>query len=77
MVGEANIDERMDSSAVTHDGSPKIAPELVESLTPSEPHSKPRLPCIMLESRDVNRAFVGQQHILTLIGQTLLPAKRR
>ena len=77
IVSEVNIDGKMNSSAVTHDGSPKIASGLVESLTPPEPRSKPRLPCIVLDSPDVNRTFVGQQDILTLIGQALLPAKKK
>ena len=60
IVGEENIDKRRNSSAVTHDGLSKVAFELVESLTPSEPRSKPRLPCIMLDSRDGNRTLLDQ-----------------
>ena len=77
IVGEENIDERRNSSAVTHDGSSKVDFEVVESLTPSEPRRKPRLPCIMLDSCDSNRKFLGQQDILRLIGQALLPAKKK
>ena len=76
-AGEENIDERRNSSAVTHDGSSKVDFEVVESLTPSEPRNKPRLPCIMLDSCDGNRTFLGQQDVLGLIGQALLPAKKK
>lgn len=77
IVGEVNINERRNISAVTHDGSSKVAFESIESPTPSEPRSKPRLPCIMLDSRDGNRRLSGQQHILNLIGEALLPAKKK
>ena len=77
IVGEVNIDERRNLSAVTHDGSSEVAFESIESLTPSKPRSEPRLPCIMLDIRDGNRKFLGQQHILTLIGEALLPAKKK
>ena len=77
IVGEGNTDERRNSSAVTHDGSSKVDFEVVESLTPSEPRKKPRLPCIMLDSCDSNRTFLGQQDILSLISQALLPARKK
>ena len=62
IVDGENIAERRNISAVTHGGSSKVAFELIESLTPSEPRSKPRLPCIMLDSRDGKRTLLGQQH---------------
>ena len=77
IVGEENIDEGRNSPAVTHAGSSKVDFEAVESLTPSDPRRTPRLPCIMLDSCDSNRTFLGQQDILSLIGQALLPAKKK
>ena len=59
IVGEVNIDERRNISAVTHDGSSKVAFELIEFLIPSELRSKPRLSCLMPDSRDGNRTFLG------------------
>ncbi len=76
-VGEENIEVRRNSSAVTQDGSSQVDFEVIQSVTSSEPRRKPRLPCVMLDSYDGNRTFMGQQDILSLIGQALLPAKQK
>ena len=77
VVGEENIEERRNSSAVTQDGSSQVDFEVIQSGNSSEPRRKPQLPCIMLDSYDGNRTFMGQQDILSLIGQALLPAKKK
>ena len=73
-----NMENRRNISAVTHDGSSPVDSEVIESVgASSEPRRTPRLPCIMLDSYDGNRAFMGQQDILSLIGQALLPARQK
>ena len=64
VIGEDNVEERTNSSAFTHDGSSQVDFEVIESVgASSEPRRTPRLPFIMLDSYDGNRAFMGQQDI--------------